>query len=272
MPTLQGMRRTLSTVLCATTALALGGAAPTAALAATCAVTVPAIAHRGGTEQASENTLRAYASAARAGVTWWETDVRLTADGVPVLLHDETLDRTTTGVGPVSAMTADDLRATVRTDDGQVVPTLRELMALAYAHQARILLETKADPDDSGWTAIQADVDAYGMRPQVILMSFSAAVVAEAQQAAPDVRTALVADTGYVPVAELTALGINAYVKHHYSITAARVAEWSGPLDVYAWTVDAQTDWERMHWYQTLDGVITNRPIAYLQWQRARTC
>src|SRR5438309_1688088 len=66
--------------------------------------------HRGAAGIAPENTLPSFEAAWAAGVAWVETDVRLTGDGVPVLLHDATLDRTTTGQGAVSALTWDALR------------------------------------------------------------------------------------------------------------------------------------------------------------------
>lgn len=236
--------------------------------AATC-VTIPVVAHRGGTEAFAENTLRAFAHASRAGASIWETDVRFTADGERVLLHDATLDRTTTSTGNVTAITAADLRAGVRTGDGQVVPTLRELMLLAYAAQARILLELKAAPTAEQWQAIATDLDAYGMRPYVLLMSFDPAVVLDARTAIPGARTGLVANPGYVPVAQLVPYGTS-YVKHWHSMTASRLDEWSGPLDVYAWTPNSVEAWSQMQWYASepgrLDGVITDRPAAYLTW------
>src|SRR5437016_11481927 len=69
------------------------------------------VGHRGAAGVAPENTLPSFEAAWAAGVGWVETDVHLTRDGVPILLHDATLDRTTTGHGPVSAVTWEDLRA-----------------------------------------------------------------------------------------------------------------------------------------------------------------
>jgi glycerophosphoryl diester phosphodiesterase len=63
----------------------------------------PVIAHRGASGSAPENTLEAFELALRHGADAFELDVRLTGDGVPVLLHDPTLDRTTNHSGPLSA-------------------------------------------------------------------------------------------------------------------------------------------------------------------------
>ena len=70
----------------------------------------PIIAHRGSSGAAPENTLPAFDLAVRQGAEAIELDVRLTADGVPVVLHDATLDRTTGGHGPVRALSLAELR------------------------------------------------------------------------------------------------------------------------------------------------------------------
>lgn len=264
-----GTRRILAALLLATALLAVPGPAAAAAC-----VNIPAVAHRGGTERYVENTLNAFRDAANRGVAYWETDVRFTADDVPVLLHNETLDQTTDGTGPVADLLADDL-ADVRTVGGQQVPTLAELINDAQVDGARILVELKTNPTPAQWAAVLAAIDSRSWRGKVTLMSFDPAVVLEARQVAPDVRTGLVENPGYRPVDELTPYG-EAYIKHKNSITGARLDEWSGPLDVYAWTVDAPADWAWMHYYTAepgrLDGVITNKPGAYLAWQKARVC
>lgn len=71
----------------------------------------PVIAHRGASGLAPENTMPAFELAARQGADAFELDVRLTADGAPVVLHDDTLDRTTDRTGPVGRFTLADLRA-----------------------------------------------------------------------------------------------------------------------------------------------------------------
>ncbi len=72
---------------------------------------VSAIAHRGGSKLRPENTLPAFEHAISLGVDGLECDVHLSADGVPVVVHDPTLDRTTDASGPVAARTAAELRA-----------------------------------------------------------------------------------------------------------------------------------------------------------------
>jgi glycerophosphoryl diester phosphodiesterase len=80
-----------------------------------------AIAHRGGSRLRPENTLAAFDHAVSLGVDGLECDIHLSADGVPVIIHDATLDRTTEATGPVAARTAAELR-------GLGVPALADLL------------------------------------------------------------------------------------------------------------------------------------------------
>ncbi len=68
------------------------------------------IGHRGAKENAPENTLASIREAARQGAAWVEVDVALTRDGVPVVIHDETLERTTSGTGPLAGIDWADLQ------------------------------------------------------------------------------------------------------------------------------------------------------------------
>ena len=102
----------------------------------------PVIAHRGASGDAPENTMAAFELAVEQGADAIELDVRLTADGVPVVLHDPTLDRTTSHRGPLRALALDPLRdidagARFSPDQGRTypfrgtgiqVPTLAEVL------------------------------------------------------------------------------------------------------------------------------------------------
>jgi len=70
----------------------------------------PVIAHRGASGCAPENSMAAFGLAARSGADAFELDVRLTGDGVPVVLHDPSLDRTTDRAGPLASLSFDELR------------------------------------------------------------------------------------------------------------------------------------------------------------------
>jgi glycerophosphoryl diester phosphodiesterase len=100
----------------------------------------PVIGHRGASGDFPENTLLAFAQALERGADALECDTRLTADGVPVVIHDATLDRTTNGQGPVEAV---DLARLRRLDAGrgERVPTLAE--TLAAFPRTEFILEIK---------------------------------------------------------------------------------------------------------------------------------
>jgi glycerophosphoryl diester phosphodiesterase len=247
------------------------------AQAAACPAPIPAVAHRGGIEKYVENTRKAFQYASSIGVTRWELDVHYDAAGTPYVIHDDTLDRTTNGTGPVSEQDLSAARAAgLRTDDGQVVPSLYEVMSDAAARNAWVFMEIKADPSDEQVAKTLARLDWAGMRGRTVMMSFDMEIIKKFQSAAPDLMFGYLENPSYRPVGEITDLGVTFYLKHYYSITAARLDEWSGPLDVYTWTVDSATEWERMQRYTAepgrLDGVITDYPEAYYRWARARTC
>src|SRR5687767_13229007 len=112
-----------------------------------------AIAHRGFSSQAPENTLAAFDLALRNGFANIELDVQLTRDKVPVVLHDAKVERTTNGTGEVSNFNLADLR---RLDagswfspkyKGERIPTLEEVLK-RYAGKIHLHLELKSDDSE----------------------------------------------------------------------------------------------------------------------------
>ncbi len=85
--------------------------------------------HRGAPAEHPENTLAGFRRALELGVEGIELDVHLSKDGVPVVLHDETVDRTTNGAGAVADMTVDELKA-LDAGEGERIPTLAEVLDL----------------------------------------------------------------------------------------------------------------------------------------------
>lgn len=234
-----------------------------------CAV-IPVIAHRGGNERYVENTRNAFRDATNRGARSWETDVRFTSDDVPMIMHDETVDRTTDGTGLVSALTAAHV-ATLRTDDGQGVPTLAELINDAAVDGVTVFAEPKVNPTPAQWGTLLAAVNSRGLADRVMLISFDPATLGEAELYAPTMKRGLLGALGYADPETVTPYA-SSFLKHYDSVTSARMAAWTtGGLDTYVWTADTQTVWERMSRYPALHGLITNKPAAYLKWQKSRT-
>ncbi|MDT0434980.1 glycerophosphodiester phosphodiesterase [Streptomyces sp. NPDC005840] len=112
--------------------------------------TLTAVGHRGAPYHARENTLDSLRSALRLGADAVEIDVRLTRDGVPVLLHDETLTRLWEHDRPLHALSADEVRGVT----GGGVPTLAE--ALAATGDGRVMIDLPGRPDDRAVATIVA--------------------------------------------------------------------------------------------------------------------
>ena len=100
------------------------------------------VGHRGACGHAPENTLRSFARAIDLGCRRAELDVQVSADGVAVVMHDATVDRTTDGQGAVSALTLQRLKE-LDAGTGEKIPTLEEVMALCR-HRIDLQIELKA--------------------------------------------------------------------------------------------------------------------------------
>jgi glycerophosphoryl diester phosphodiesterase len=151
-------------------------------------------AHRGGALLWPENSLLAFRNAIALGADFLELDVHLSEDGEPIVIHDPTLDRTTTGTGPVRDLTLAELRRLRLKDrDGRVtdeaVPALEEVLALAVP-PLRILLEIKADARRARYPGIEekllASLDRRGIADRAIVMAFEEATVRRLRELRPD--------------------------------------------------------------------------------------
>jgi glycerophosphoryl diester phosphodiesterase len=108
------------------------------------------IAHRGGSLEAPENTLAAFRHAIDLGMKFVELDVQMSSDGELMVIHDETVDRTTDGHGPVGRHTFEELRkldAGVHFGPqfgGERIPTLREVLELCTDAGVGVVVEIKS--------------------------------------------------------------------------------------------------------------------------------
>src|SRR5438874_10139270 len=108
------------------------------------------IAHRGGSAEAPENTMAAFRHAIDIGMRYVELDVQMSRDGELVVIHDETVDRTTNGHGPAASLTFEELH---RLDAGsqfgleyagERIPTLREVLELCTDAGVGVVVEIKS--------------------------------------------------------------------------------------------------------------------------------
>ena len=163
---------------------------------------LPAImGHRGAAAGAPENTLESLRLAADQGAAMVEFDVKLTADGAPILMHDEDLDRTTTGRGPVAATALADIRGLdaggwfADAWRGARVPTLEAAIGLLEERGLAANIEIKPCPGREVETA-RAVVDCLkrrwpATRAWPLLSSFARDSLAAARDAAPEIPRGL---------------------------------------------------------------------------------
>jgi glycerophosphoryl diester phosphodiesterase len=215
--------------------------------------------HRGASGEAPENTLRAFALAAQQGADGIELDVQPCADGTLMIMHDETVDRTTNGRGRVADLSAAQLAALDA--GGEPVPTLTAALMLA---RGRLFVDIEIK-DPGIEPAIAALVAQLDMADQVAISSFYPASLAAMRQAAPHLPRWLLSVTWQVPqwaaAAALAAVGI---APRFPAIEPALVerARADG-LAVIAWTVNQPAEIERLIGLG-IDAIISDYPRRVL--------
>nr|WP_228449770.1 glycerophosphodiester phosphodiesterase family protein [Streptomyces alkaliterrae] len=249
------------------------------------AVGVRVIAHRGASAYAPENTLAAADKARDLGIDWVENDVQRTRDGELVVMHDETLARTTDveRVFPdrapwkVSDFTAEEIAQLDAGSwfsseyAGEKVPTFSEFLARMTENGQKLLLELKKpelypgierevlkELRDQGWLN-------YSKRRDLVVQSFNADSVRVVHQQAPRVKTGFL---GTPPVSQLRdyARFADQINPRHTTVTREyvdAVHRLRGPqgqrLEVFTWTVDDAATARRLV-DMGVDGIISNRP------------
>lgn len=269
-------------------ALALARPAPERAFFAAGKHATLVIAHRGGAQLRPENTLAAFAHAAALGADVLEMDVRATADGEIVVLHDATLERTTDGKGPVAAIALAQLQkldAGYRwsADGGRTypfrgrrirVPALAEVFARFPG--ARMNLEIK--PAEAVFAQSLCDaIRRAGRTHQVLVASMSEDALGAFRDACPEVATSMgpgevrafflahVARLSALISPRAAALQIPYRLGEQVLPSAGLVAAARGRnLRLHAWTVNDEDVLRRLIAIG-VDGIITDRPDLLLR-------
>jgi glycerophosphoryl diester phosphodiesterase len=192
-----------------------------------------------------------------------EADVRRTRDNRLVMLHDATLDRTTSGSGPVSAIDFVELRTLDAGSwfdsgfAGQLVPTLDELFDLAERLHIALCLEVKSDADDDASDLALDVAEAIVGRGRVerdVLSSFDQRALGAAGRAhpslslAPDRLPERGPSTAATLIAQARAIGATIIQHHHADLDATIVAGChAADLAIWPWPTTAAGDIERSH-------------------------
>jgi len=144
--------------------------------------------HRGDALREPENTLAAFKRAFDEGANAVELDVRMSSDGVPVVIHDETVDRTTNGHGRVSELTLNELKK-LNAGRGERIPTLEEALLLAKERKCKVLIDVKVGKEE-----LKKIVDVVlktGMLDSVVFTSFDFDVSLHLKKINPKIKTAI---------------------------------------------------------------------------------
>ena len=243
------------------------------------------IAHRGASVRAPENTLAAFETAIRQGADAIELDVHLTADGVPVVLHDATLDRTTDGRGPVARVT---LAALKRLDAGawfaprfrgERVPTLEEALRCARG-RCGLNIEIKTGPgrgrdktarardarSEAGLlaSAVSRVVARARFTDLLVVSSFSRAALQAARAAMPRARLGLLVSRRLAGIRaahrdlRLHSLHLHIRLASRRRIAAARRIG----LRILVWPVNEPDDLRRLLALE-VDGIMTDDLLLF---------
>lgn len=181
--------------------------------------TVKAVAHRGFSAEAPENTLPAYVLAKKKGYSYCETDINFTSDGVPMLLHDDSINRTSTGQGNLRDLTY----AQVRTYDfgawkgtqyaGTKIPTFEEFLQLCFKLGLHPYCEWKQGlPITNERAQLLANiVRGCGMRGKMTYISFSYDALVKLREFDPYARLGFLAsaDTNTIDMTNALKTGTN---------------------------------------------------------------
>jgi len=214
------------------------------------------IGHRGASVVALENTMPAFAAAIAAGADGIEFDVRLSSDGVPVIIHDDTLTRTHGVRRRVAELTVDELR-------GFGLPSLRELFELMAGNRLLLCLEIKSREPDLAPLCCEM-VREFRFEERVIVECFDLNVLRNV-----DLKKAALFEprmqTDQSVIDRSLAVGATVLALHHRMAKSSLVekAKLAG-LRVVVWTVDHPSWIERARALD-IDALITNDPASMIE-------
>jgi glycerophosphoryl diester phosphodiesterase len=224
-----------------------------------------ACAHRGASGRAPENTLAAFRLAMEMGAEMCELDVQQTADDRLVVMHDDTLNRTTTGKGNLWEMTLAELQQHDagawfdRRFAGERLPTLEQVMALARG-KMKLNIEVKMHGHERNLAALVVDtVQREKFIDDCLVTSFDWKAVNEIKNLAPELKAGYIfgwkefsAEVFDAPVEVLSA---------HYGLADAGFLERAHAAEkkVHVWTVNYKWMMRRLI-KRGVDGIITNYP------------
>ena len=217
--------------------------------------------------------MAAFRKAVELGAGFIETDLQLSRDARLVALHDDTLERTTNGSGPVSSKSFEELRKldagswfTPSGRDsasfaGERIPTVEEILAFGREHEIGLHLEIKPSGPSGAEHAIVGALHASNEVARSVVLSFSAGVLKRIHQLDPLVMTGfLFSDRMPSPVTIAVDAGARQLLPRTDRVTRELVTDaHTHDLRVVAWTADSHADMQKLI-AAGVDGIITDYP------------
>lgn len=232
-------------------------------------------AHRGSSALAPENTIAAFRRAADDGAKWVELDVALNADGELIVIHDDSVERTSNGSGNLGALSTADIQALDAGSwfgaafAGEKIPTLDEVIVALGALGLNINVEIKQHPHHQSLeqltTAVAAALAKRPAHMQIMISSFDPECLKAMHKLTPELELAMlwvrVPDDWEAKLAAIPATSIHA----HYKSLCIGLLEQTSAKDikVRAWTSNDPVELASF-WHAGLTGVITDDPRIYL--------
>lgn len=220
------------------------------------------IGHRGAGGLAPENTMAALAAGVEVGADMLEIDVRLTKDGVPIVIHDSRLLRTHRLRESVAGLTYEELSMLTAE---QPIPTLAEVLDTYFG---TILLNIELKARGSGQVVLQLLTSRYIKKSKhwdnVILSSFKGAELLSIRRQAPKANLAMLHNenpflfVAYQRFVQFTAVGFHRLYLNRFALEIAKKAG----LFVYVYTVDRPGALPSLE-KQGVEGVVTNYPDKF---------
>jgi glycerophosphoryl diester phosphodiesterase len=216
------------------------------------------LGHRGAPHEAPENTIASFQEAMRQGAHGVELDVQRSLDGVPVVIHDDSLERTTSGRGSVRHLTWEAL-SSVRAG-GEPLPSLAQAVGWAAAAGAFLNVEIKAPDVEAATLSVLAE---SGMLERSVISSFSLEIVKTVSDLAPNATRYLLrehwGEDALQAIDDASAQGVCLSVKDASPTALDQLR--SRNLPVIVWTVNDPVRIRELL-RAGVTGIITNHPAA----------
>jgi glycerophosphoryl diester phosphodiesterase len=232
--------------------------------------------HRGASLFAPENTLASFRLAVEQGADGIELDTKLSADGIPMVIHDQTVNRTTNGKGSVSQMTCAQLKLLDAGSffseefQGEPLPTLEEVFqTLGKKTIINVELTNYASPNDSLTDKVAELVRRYQLQDWIIFSSFHPISLFRIHRHFPDMPVGILCEEGKNGVWSRSWIGrlfAPKYIHPYQSDASAEFIHYEHQRgrQVNVWTVDDPEEMKRLA-DQKVDGIITDNPLLARQ-------